>query len=100
MSLVFQTPEQYAHLYNAARGNKPYSKYHGYAYDGIWTIALALDYVINNSIIFSQHRTMNEGKFNFGYKQTIDALNQTDFVGVTVTIELIEFKNTIVLIEE
>ena len=42
--LLPQTAADYEIKYNEKRG-KEYSKFHGYAYDGMWTIAFALKYV-------------------------------------------------------
>ncbi len=64
-------------LYNARRGRE-YSKYHGYAYDGIWVIALALDNVVQQS----------RGRFDlrdFRSDKIQGILNDTNFKGVTVS---------------
>ncbi|KAK2193416.1 hypothetical protein NP493_13g08014 [Ridgeia piscesae] len=69
------TATEYNDLYEATRGGN-YSKFHGYAYDGIWVIAKAIDSVIRE----------NGGQYNFrdfrgeGIQR---ALNDTDFEGVT-----------------
>lgn len=63
-----------------------YSRFHGYAYDGVWAAAIALQIVYN---------TLRKGgslmKFSeFKYRDPIweallkDALNEISFVGVTV----------------
>ena len=39
-----QTASEYKKQYDRARG-KDYSRFHGYAYDGIWAIASALHQV-------------------------------------------------------
>ena len=63
-------------LYNQHRGRE-YSKFHGYAYDGIWVIAKALDMVLRQS----------DGVFeldNFRSEKIQAILNETNFRGVTV----------------
>ena len=72
----FQTPRQYLLAYNRKRGSH-YSRYHGYAYDGIWVIAKAIDSILkqdDNTLIFDDLRS----------QKMHDALNDTDFMGVTV----------------
>ena len=54
-----------------------FSEFHGYAYDGIWAIARAVDHVIR----------MRDGAFQMkDFRSEIfqNSLNQTDFLGVTV----------------
>ena len=83
-------------MYDKRRGITPYSKYHGYAYDGIWTIALALDHVIKTHMTSRRYRRYSlndvgdadgDNDIVFGFNQTTEALNLTDFIGVTVRIE-------------
>ena len=74
---MLQTAQAYRKLYNRKR-KKDYSKYHGYAYDGIWVIAKAIDNVL--------HQT--RGRFNmddFRSPSFQAALNDTSFRGVTVS---------------
>ncbi|KAI8783896.1 gamma-aminobutyric acid type B receptor subunit 2, partial [Biomphalaria glabrata] len=67
------TSEQYLHLYNSKRGNE-YSKYHGYAYDGVWVIAKALDRLFDDvTMTLEKFRGPMVGK----------VLNETSFTGVT-----------------
>jgi len=60
-----------------------YSRFHGYAYDGIWTMARAIDQVERDS------KLINETLVDFKYKDLnwekrfIRALNHTAFEGVT-----------------
>jgi hypothetical protein len=59
--------------------NSKFSKFHGYAYDAVWAVALAIDHVIRQQ----------DGRYDTGdfHDQRFhDALNRTDFVGVTVRI--------------
>ena len=65
-------------LYNERRGRE-YSKFHGYAYDGIWVIAKALDTVLKQS-----DGVFNVEKFRSEKIQSI--LNETNFRGVTVSL--------------
>ena len=64
--------------YNLYRGPE-YSKFHGYAYDGIWVIAKALDTILKQS----------NGVFNltnFRSEKIQEILNDTNFRGVTVSL--------------
>lgn len=85
----FQTPSEYEAQYNKLR-NKEYSRFHGYAYDGIWTLALAVHNVINK--LRAQETPKSFTKVtDFQYRNSTwgklfrEALNETDFVGVTVS---------------
>ena len=84
-SLSFQKPSEYLTAYNRRRGSH-YSRFHGYAYDGIWVIAKAIDSILkqdDNSLIFDDLRS----------QKMHDALNDTDFIGVTVrTIITLQYK--------
>ncbi|XP_071853304.1 gamma-aminobutyric acid type B receptor subunit 2-like isoform X2 [Apostichopus japonicus] len=78
------TPAEYETLYNGQRGNE-YSVFHGYAYDGVWVMAKALDKVLR-----TLKETNDEASFwNFDYKNRtianllIQAMNETNFMGVT-----------------
>ena len=65
-------------MFKAANQNDYPSKFHGYAYDGIWTIAMALDKIIKE----------NAGVFyfdDFRSEKMANALNDTNFFGVTVS---------------
>ena len=65
-------------MYDNRRGNA-YSKYHGYAYDGIWVIAQAIDSLIRqNDGVFSED--------DFRSERIDGALNETNFIGVTVSV--------------
>lgn len=65
--------------YNRRRGNE-YSRFHGYTYDGIWAVALAIQYVSQKKDQFQQ---------NFQYRSKewetifLEALANTSFEGVT-----------------
>ncbi|CAB4069502.1 GABBR [Lepeophtheirus salmonis] len=75
------TPSEYEHQYiNLTRH---YSRYHGYAYDGIWATALAIQDAGHRA------RHHNRSLATFNYKDQdwerllIDALDRTSFEGVT-----------------
>lgn len=78
------TPQEYEAEYNRERQNE-YSKFHGYAYDGVWTIAYAI-HLVNQKL-----RSQNLGLTfaNFKYRDPIwatilrEVLNETSFQGVT-----------------
>lgn len=62
-----------------AYGLQAYRKYHGYAYDGIWAIARALDSIIKK----------NGGKLDVDAVRTRELqaeLKKTKFLGVTVSV--------------
>jgi hypothetical protein len=81
---ALQTAVEYSKLYEERRvkAKVPYSKFHGFAYDGIWVIARAVDSLIRK----------NNGEFNledFRTERLRATLNETDFIGVTVCYSLI-----------
>ncbi|XP_022693376.1 gamma-aminobutyric acid type B receptor subunit 2-like [Varroa jacobsoni] len=89
------TPSEYEAQYNKLR-NKEYSRFHGYAYDGIWTLALAVHNVINK--LRAQETPGSSTKVtDFQYRNNTwgrlfrEALNETDFTGVTGPVRF--FKN-------
>jgi len=57
-----------------------YSKFHGYAYDAVWAIALAVD-----SVVAERRGRYDAADFRGAGCLLHAALNQTDFVGVTVS---------------
>lgn len=84
--IFIQTPLEYKALYDATR-NGDYSDYHGYAYDGIWVMALAINHVIK---MFEKENNL-DAFFDFKYddQKMLDhfskAMNETNFPGVTVS---------------
>ncbi|XP_028968581.1 gamma-aminobutyric acid type B receptor subunit 2-like [Galendromus occidentalis] len=89
------TPSEYEAQYNKLR-YKEYSRFHGYAYDGIWTLALAVHNVINK--LRAQETPKSFTKVtDFQYRNSTwgklfrEALNETDFIGVTGPVRF--FKN-------
>lgn len=75
-----QTPAAYLEKYNKKRGNE-YSKFHGYAFDGIWVIAKAFDRL-------ARKRKRRHTPLVFTREEVTAALNATNFLGVTVSIVL------------
>ncbi|XP_055677192.1 gamma-aminobutyric acid type B receptor subunit 2 isoform X2 [Lutzomyia longipalpis] len=73
------TPDEYLTEYDKRRGGE-YSRFHGYTYDGIWAVALAIQYV-------SQRKDQLINKFQYRIKEWenifIEALKNTSFEGVT-----------------
>ncbi|XP_059157724.1 gamma-aminobutyric acid type B receptor subunit 2-like [Physella acuta] len=68
-----RTSSEYQQLYDEARGSE-YSKYHGYAYDGVWVIAKALDRLLEDTPLSADlFRGHAVGR----------VLNDTGFMGVT-----------------
>ena len=92
-----QTAAEYKELYDVVSLGE-YSRFHGYAYDGIWAIALALQ---NISYYFeegSPHRSVRRSDLlnTFRYrddaweKAFLSALETTSFIGVT---GLVQFRD-------
>ncbi|XP_006811791.1 gamma-aminobutyric acid type B receptor subunit 2-like [Saccoglossus kowalevskii] len=82
------TPSEYKQQYDNIIGNNS-TPFHGYAYDGVWVIALALDKLLrrtDNISSLSNYTYDNKEVF----KQLFDAMNETDFFGVTGPVK---FKN-------
>ncbi|XP_022907049.1 gamma-aminobutyric acid type B receptor subunit 2 [Onthophagus taurus] len=75
------TAEEYLLEYNSRRGRE-YSRFHGYTYDGIWAVALAIQNV-------AQRIKKNESVVDFRYRDAnweqlfLNALANTSFEGVT-----------------
>ncbi|XP_077978603.1 gamma-aminobutyric acid type B receptor subunit 2-like isoform X2 [Glandiceps talaboti] len=76
------TPLEYENQYRDACGHN-YHSLHGYAYDGVWVIASAIDKVLHhlnqNASNILNTRMGNKYIFNL----LMEAMNETDFVGVT-----------------
>jgi len=94
-----KTSEQYEAEYrNASRvtaikhniTNHPYSRFHGYAYDGIWAIARAIEAVETESSATNESLAQFEYKDAKWERRFIRALNHTAFEGVTGPVQ---FKN-------
>ncbi|CAG2111205.1 unnamed protein product, partial [Medioppia subpectinata] len=78
------TTYEYEAEYTRMRGSE-YSRFHGYAYDGIWAIAFAVRSVHEKLRSMSSSLTLKD----FRYRDTFwaqlfkEALNETQFNGVT-----------------
>jgi hypothetical protein len=90
-----QTADEYRLEYDSRRGSE-YSRFHGYTYDGVWAVALAIQHVAHH---IRQHRK-NETVVDFQYRDPLweylflNALGNTSFEGVTVRLCLILFTET------
>ncbi|XP_029660695.1 gamma-aminobutyric acid type B receptor subunit 2 isoform X1 [Formica exsecta] len=78
------TPVQYQVEYDSRRGSE-YSRFHGYTYDGIWTIALAVKNVARRIRHFHRNQTISDFRYRdvLWEKLFLDALRNTSFDGVT-----------------
>jgi len=92
------TSYEYEAAYNRLR-KKEYSKYHGYAYDGVWTIAYAIHLVHTKLRAQNSDLTFKDFKYKdpFWAQFFRQALNETSFTGVTgnVSFEVNERKGSI-----
>uniref|UniRef100_UPI00398F7BE9 gamma-aminobutyric acid type B receptor subunit 2 n=1 Tax=Pristiophorus japonicus TaxID=55135 RepID=UPI00398F7BE9 len=79
------TPQQYEQEYNKMRGSAEYSKFHGFAYDGIWVIATTLQRAMDSLKRLDSPQTIRD--FNYVNKDLgqifLDSMNETNFLGVT-----------------
>lgn len=86
-----QTPQQYEQDYNKMRGSAEYSKFHGFAYDGIWVIATTLQRAMDSLKRMGHAQTIRD--FTYMNKDLgqifLDSMNETNFFGVTVSIYFI-----------
>ncbi|EFN87915.1 Gamma-aminobutyric acid type B receptor subunit 2 [Harpegnathos saltator] len=78
------TPDQYQIEYDSRRGSE-YSRFHGYTYDGIWTVALAVKHVARRIRHFHRNQTISDFRYRdvLWEKLFLDALKNTSFDGVT-----------------
>uniref|UniRef100_A0A674H3M9 Gamma-aminobutyric acid type B receptor subunit 2 n=1 Tax=Taeniopygia guttata TaxID=59729 RepID=A0A674H3M9_TAEGU len=80
-----RTPQQYEKEYNARRGDGQSSKFHGYAYDGIWVIANSLQRAMRYLNSTNEHQKIED--FNYSNQKLgnifLSAMNETRFFGVT-----------------
>ncbi|XP_015919670.3 gamma-aminobutyric acid type B receptor subunit 2 isoform X2 [Parasteatoda tepidariorum] len=76
------TAAEYAGQYDKKR-EQEYSRFHGYAYDGIWAIALAIQSVSNR--LKAKGKLLKEFQYRdpFWGQLFRDAFNETSFTGVT-----------------
>lgn len=87
--IAFQTTEQYRVEYDSRRG-KEYSRFHGYSYDGIWAVALAIQRVASRITHYRRNQTMSDFRYRdeLWEKLFLEALRNTSFEGVTVSISV------------
>ncbi|ERE83334.1 gamma-aminobutyric acid type B receptor subunit 2 [Cricetulus griseus] len=80
-----KTPQQYEREYNSKRSGVGPSKFHGYAYDGIWVIAKTLQRAMETLHASSRHQRIQD--FNYTDhtlgRIILNAMNETNFFGVT-----------------
>ncbi|XP_057339586.1 gamma-aminobutyric acid type B receptor subunit 2 isoform X2 [Microplitis mediator] len=78
------TPDEYQVEYDSRRGNE-YSRFHGYTYDGIWAVALAIQHVARRIRHFRRNQTVADFKYRdpLWEKLFLEALRNTSFEGVT-----------------
>jgi len=93
----FQTPKEYEREYSRELQQKGVeaSKFHGFAYDGIWVIAKTLTRVMELLRIKQRQNlyhnfTVDDREVG---KMVLDVMNETNFFGVTVSYgEICRFK--------
>ncbi|XP_044763812.1 gamma-aminobutyric acid type B receptor subunit 2 isoform X1 [Coccinella septempunctata] len=78
------TAEEYQIEYDSRRG-KEYSRFHGYTYDGIWAVALAIQNVAHRIKYYIKNTTVVDFRYRdpFWEKLFLEALKNTSFEGVT-----------------
>ncbi|XP_019875177.2 gamma-aminobutyric acid type B receptor subunit 2 isoform X2 [Aethina tumida] len=78
------TADEYAQEYDSRRGIE-YSRFHGYTYDGIWAVALAIQNVAHKIKYFRRNQTVNDFRYRdpLWERLFLDALHNTSFEGVT-----------------
>lgn len=87
--LAFQTPKEYEKEYYRELQQKGVeaSKFHGFAYDGIWVIAKTLNRV--RELLRTKERQNMYHNFTVDDrevgKMVLDVMNETNFYGVTVS---------------
>ena len=87
---MLQTPDEYQVEYDSRRGNE-YSRFHGYTYDGIWAVALAIQHVSRRIRHYRRNQTVADFKYRdpLWEKLFLEALKNTSFEGVTVSLMFI-----------
>ncbi|XP_076162250.1 gamma-aminobutyric acid type B receptor subunit 2 [Ptiloglossa arizonensis] len=78
------TPNQYRVEYDSRRGTE-YSRFHGYTYDGIWAVALAIQHVARRIRHYRRNQTISDFRYRDALweKLFLEALRNTSFEGVT-----------------
>ena len=72
--------------YDSRRGTE-YSRFHGYTYDGIWAVALAIQHVARRIRHFRRNQTVADFRYRdeLWERLFLEALRNTSFEGVTVS---------------
>ncbi|GFY44345.1 gamma-aminobutyric acid type B receptor subunit 2 [Trichonephila inaurata madagascariensis] len=83
------TAAEYASQYDKRR-EREYSRFHGYAYDGIWAIALAIQSVAQKLKAKGRHLKEFQYRDPFWGQLFRDAFNETSFTGVTGPVNFIK----------
>lgn len=96
---TFQTAAEYEGQYEKRRENE-YSRFHGYAYDGIWAIALAIQKVSQKLKAFGRTKSFRDFQHRdpFWGQLFRDSLNETSFTGVTASFILPSVMNLYVMV--
>ncbi|XP_048507202.1 gamma-aminobutyric acid type B receptor subunit 2 isoform X2 [Athalia rosae] len=78
------TPDEYRVEYDSRRGPE-YSRFHGYTYDGIWAVALAIQHVARGIRQLRRNETVADFKYRDDTWEGLflEALKNTSFEGVT-----------------
>ncbi|KAK9876297.1 hypothetical protein WA026_012595 [Henosepilachna vigintioctopunctata] len=78
------TADEYQSEYDSRRG-KEYSRFHGYTYDGIWAVALAIQNVAHKVKYFRRNTTVIDFRYRdpLWERLFLEALRNTSFEGVT-----------------
>jgi hypothetical protein len=82
---LLQTADEYRLEYDSRRGSE-YSRFHGYTYDGIWAVALAIQHVARHIRRVQENQTVADFRYRdpMWEKLFLEALRNTSFEGVTV----------------
>lgn len=81
-----QTAEEYRAEYDSRRGAE-YSRFHGYTYDGVWAVALAIQHVAHRIRFYRKNQTVVDFRYQdpLWEQLFLEALKNTSFEGVTVS---------------
>ncbi len=75
--------------------------FHGYVYDGIWTLAVALDQLVADYTETFGARRLNTNDINATWFQNsfLQALNRTAFEGMTVSVHFVFLRKPTVYLQ-
>ncbi|KAJ3651049.1 hypothetical protein Zmor_017112 [Zophobas morio] len=78
------TADEYKLEYDSRRGPE-YSRFHGYTYDGIWAVALAIKNVAHKIRVIKRNMTVSDFRYHdpIWERLFLEALRNTSFEGVT-----------------